>query len=211
LYEVNRTAFLVVDPYNDFMTPGGKMYETTKESADSVGFYEHMRRLLPAVRAAGIQIVVVPHLRWRKGQFDNWNHINTIQTQGRDTQAFEDGAWGGDWNEEFGPKAGDIVVNEHWAQNGFANTDLHLQLKERDIDRIVLVGFIANSCVEATGRYGMELGYHVTLISDAIGAFDMEGMEAARINGPMFAHAIHTTDEWIALLPQSGDGAHNDI
>jgi nicotinamidase-related amidase len=30
------------------------------------------------------------------------------------------------------------------------------------------VGFIANSCVEATGRYGMELGYHVTLVEDAI-------------------------------------------
>ncbi|MFL6379670.1 MAG: hypothetical protein ACJ71F_03980 [Nitrososphaeraceae archaeon] len=29
---------------------------------------------------------------------------------------------------------------------------------------------IANTCIEATGRLGMELGYHVTIIKDAIAA-----------------------------------------
>ena len=63
-----------------------------------------------------------------------------------------------------------MIVLEHWAQNGFANTDLDAQLKQHNIQNIVLVGFIANSCDQATGRFGMELGYHVTLIKDATAA-----------------------------------------
>jgi nicotinamidase-related amidase len=36
-----------------------------------------------------------------------------------------------------------------------------------------------NTCIEATARLGMELGYHVTLIKDAIAALSHEGMHAA--------------------------------
>ena len=202
-YERERTALLIVDPYNDFMTEGGSMYAATKETADSVGYYENMRKLVPAVRAAGIQVFIVPHHRTRKDDFDNWVHVNPIQLETKARNAFGVGTWGGEWNPEFGPKAGDIVVLEHWAQNGFAGTDLDAQLKQHGIQRIVLVGFIANSCVEATGRYGMELGYHVTLIKDATAAFNPEGMTAAGVNALMFAHAILTTKEWLAALPTS--------
>jgi hypothetical protein len=37
----------------------------------------------------------------------------------------------------------------------------------RGIQKIILVGMVANTCVEGTARLGMELGYHVTLIKDA--------------------------------------------
>jgi nicotinamidase-related amidase len=200
-YDPTRTALLIVDPYNDFMSEGGKFYDATKETADSVGFYDNMRALLPAVRAAGIQVVVVPHHRARIDDFARWRHVNEFQKIGKDSMAFEVDTWGGEWNEEFGPRPGDIVVHEHWAQNGFANTDLDEQLRQLDVDKIVLVGFIANSCIEATARFGMELGFHVTLIQDATAAFSEAGMEAARVNGPMYAHAILRTQEFLATLP----------
>jgi nicotinamidase-related amidase len=61
---------------------------------------------------------------------------------------------------------------------------------------------IANTCIEATARLGMELGYHVTLIKDATAAFSHEGMHSAHeVNGPQFAHAILTTKELLLLLP----------
>src|ERR1700712_519611 len=200
-YDPTRTALLVVDPYNDFMSEGGKFYEQTKETADSVGFYEHMRVLLPAVRASGIQVVVVPHHRARPDDFAKWRHVNEFQKLGKDTDAFAVDTWGGEWSPEFGPQPGDIVVHEHWAQNGFANTDLDEQLRQLGVDKIVLVGFIANSCIEATARFGMELGFHVTLIQDATAAFSEEGMQAARVNGPMYAHALISTEEFLAQLP----------
>jgi nicotinamidase-related amidase len=61
---------------------------------------------------------------------------------------------------------------------------------------------IANTCIEATARLGMELGYHVTLIKDATAALSHEGMHAAlEVNGPLFTHAILTTKELLGLLP----------
>ena len=57
---------------------------------------------------------------------------------------------------------------------------------------------IANTCIEATGRFAAELGYHVTLVKDATAAFSNEAMHAAHeINGPTFAHSILTTAELI--------------
>jgi len=58
------------------------------------------------------------------------------------------------------------IALEHWAQNGFANTDLDAQLKQHGISKLIMVGFIANSCVEATARFGMELGYHNPVLNN---------------------------------------------
>ncbi|MGU3293200.1 isochorismatase family cysteine hydrolase [Williamsia sp. M5A3_1d] len=206
-YSPATTALLVVDPYNDFMSEGGKLYDLTKKTADSVGFYDNMRSLLPAVRAAGLPVVVVPHHRARPDDFDKWTNVNPFQQMSKTTKGFEAGTWGGEFNQEFGPQPGDIVVHEHWAQNGFANTDLDAQLRQLVIQNIVVVGFVANSCVEATARTGMELGFHVTLLSDATAAFDQAGMDAARVNATMYAHASLTTAEFVAALPEAAAGA----
>jgi nicotinamidase-related amidase len=65
----DRTALLIVDPYNDFMRKGGKLYEATKQTAEAVGFYANMRKLIPAIRAARIQVIIVPHYRWRERDY----------------------------------------------------------------------------------------------------------------------------------------------
>jgi len=200
-YAADRTALLVVDPYNDFMSEGGKLFNAIKATADASGMFGNLRALLPKVRSAGIQVFIVPHHRSHAHDFDNWQHINMFQEAGLPTKAFEVGTWGGEFNPEFGPQEGDVVIKEHWAQSGFANTDLDLQLKQHGIQKIILVGLIANSCIESTGRFGMELGYHVTLVKDATAAFSAEGMKAAETNGPMFAHAILTTKELLERLP----------
>src|SRR5260370_342988 len=58
-YAADRSALLIVDPYNDFMSQGGKLYEATRETAEAVGFYDHMRQLIPAIRAARIQVTIM--------------------------------------------------------------------------------------------------------------------------------------------------------
>jgi nicotinamidase-related amidase len=201
-YLADETALLIVDPYNDFMSEGGKLYERTKKTAEAVGFYNNMRKLIPAVRAAHIKVFIVPHHRWRKGDYKGWKHMNPSQIRANRDQDFAAGTWGGEFHPEFGPREGDVIIHEHWGQSGFANTDLDSQLKQLGIEKIVLVGMIANTCVESTARLGMELGYHVTIIKDATAAFSHEGMYAAHeVNGPQFAHAILTTKELLNLLP----------
>ena len=204
-YPAYNTALLIVDPYNDFMSKGGKLYERTKETAEAVGFYDNMRKLISAVRTAHIQVFIVPHHRWREGAYKGWKHMNPSQIRANEDQDFAAGTWGGEFHPEFGPCEGDVIVLEHWTQSGFANTDLDSQLKQRGIEKIILVGMIANTCIEATAHLGMELGYHVTVIKDAIAAFSQDGMHSMNeINGPTFAHTIVTTKE-LSLLP-SEDG-----
>jgi nicotinamidase-related amidase len=199
-YETDRTALLIVDPYNDFMSEGGKLHDAIKPTADASGMFDNLRKLIPAVRSLGIQVFIVPHHRSHEGDFDGWQHMSLFQKQSAPLKAFEVGTWGGEFNPEFGPRKGDVIVHEHWAQSGFANTDLDAQLKQHGIQKIILVGLIANSCIESTGRFGMELGYHVTLVKDATAAFSPEGMIAAATNAPMFAHAILTTDDLLTQL-----------
>ena len=200
-YSKDTTALLIIDPYNDFMSEGGKLYKQTLETAKEAGFYENMRKLIPAVRAAGIGVFIVPHHRAVNGDYDNWLAVTSSQRGSARSMLFAAGTWGGDWHPEFGPKPGDVIIKEHWAQSGFANTDLDQQLKQHGIRKVILVGFIANTCVESTGRFAMEPGYHVTLVKDATAAFSKEGMTAAQVNAPTFAHAIKTTSELIQALP----------
>ena len=76
------------------------------------------------------------------------------------------GSWGGEVRSEFAPKAGEIVAMEHWCSSGFANTDLDLLLKKHGIHRLIVIGLIAHTCVEATVRFAAELGYEVTMVKD---------------------------------------------
>lgn len=200
-YDAARTGLLLVDPYNDFLSDGGKLWPLVRDVAEEVGLLEHLRSIVAAARSAGIRVFVVPHLRWEPGVYDGWGHPNPTQRQHDAVQLFAKGSWGGEWHPDFVPQASDVVIKEHWAQSGFANTDLDLQLKQHGISHVVAVGMIANTCIESTTRFAMELGYHVTLVRDATAAFNQEGMRAAHIvNGPTFAHSILNTSELLAAL-----------
>jgi nicotinamidase-related amidase len=200
-----QTALILVDPYNDFLSDGGKLWPYVRDVAHSVGLHDNLRLIVAAVRRLGVRIFIAPHHRWEPGDFAGWEYPNPDQLGGAQLQAFAKGSWGGDWHPDFMPQPGDIIAKEHWAQNGFANTDLDIQLKQHGIRRVILVGLIANTCIEATGRYAMELGYHVTLVKDATAAFSADRMHAAHeLNGPNFAHAILTTQELLAVISAPG-------
>lgn len=200
-FTANRTGLLLVDPYNDLLSDGGKLWPQAKAVAEAVDLLSHLRALVEAARSRAVVVFYVPHRRWREGDYDGWRHPGPGQTLTDRESIFAEGMWGGDWHSELVPQPGDVVIQQHWGQNGFANTDLDFQLKQRGIEKIIVAGMVANICVEATARCSAELGYHVTLVRDATAAFSPEAMHAAHeINGPTFAHAILTTDAVIAAL-----------
>ena len=201
-YPRDRTGVLLVDPYNDFISEGGKVQPKAKAVMDAVGTVAHMREVVDAARAAGIRVFYVPHHRSRPGDFTAWKYPTPYQQGAARVQVFAEDDWGGEWHPDFQPHDGDIVASHHWS-SGFAGTDLDVQLRQHGIDRIVLVGLLANTCIEATGRYGMELGYHVTLVRDATAAYSEEAMRCAHdINGPTYAHAIVDTATLLAAFPR---------
>lgn len=207
-YASGRTGLVLIDPYNEFFAEPGKVWAIVRDVAGTVNLHEHLRQILDAVRAAGIQVFVAPHRRMHPGDYDNWKYLTSGQRAMRQGQMLVEGSWGAQWHPDFAPQPGDVICHEHWVSGGFANTDLDFQLQQHDIDKIILVGLIAHTCVESTGRFGAELGYHVTLVTDATAAGSAAAMNAAHtITGPTFAHAIVTTDELLTALAASARAA----
>ncbi|AIQ12259.1 isochorismatase family cysteine hydrolase [Paenibacillus durus] len=200
-YDSTNTGLLLVDPYNDFLASEGKLYPYAKEVAESVNMLEHLKEIVEAVRKSGIQVFFVPHHRFEPGDFSTWKYPTPYQLSTAKAQPFAKGTWGGEFHPDFQPQEGDIIIKEHWSQSGFANTDLDHQLKVHGVSKIIIIGMLANTCIESTARFGMELGYHVALVKDATAAFSREAMHAAHeINGPTIVHEILTTEELINAL-----------
>jgi nicotinamidase-related amidase len=200
-YEPAHTGLVLVDPYNEFLSEGGKLWPRVREVAEAVDLHRHLRELLDAVRAAGIQVFIAPHRRWRPGDFDGWTQLRRPHRVVRDGQLYAAGTFGGEWHPDFGPREGDVVATEHWAIDGFAHTDLDQHLRQHGIEQLILAGMTAPGCVEGTGRHALELGYGVTLVKDATAAFSKEHLHAAtELNGPLYADAVRTTAEVTARL-----------
>jgi nicotinamidase-related amidase len=64
VYTKERTALLFVDPYNDFLSEGGKLWPLVEGVAREVGLLDNLRIITAAARKAGICIFIVPHHRW---------------------------------------------------------------------------------------------------------------------------------------------------
>jgi nicotinamidase-related amidase len=200
-YESSRTALLLVDPYNDFLSEGGKIWPMVKTIATEVGLLDNLRAVVAGARSASAKVFIVPHRRWEPGDYESWDHVNPSQHQTQQLKPFAKDTWGGEWHPDFVPLSSDVIIKEHWAQSGFANTDLDFQLKQHGITHVIIVGLLANTCIESTGRFAMELGYHVTLVKDATAAFSHDHMHAAHgLNGPTFAHSILRTSELLTAL-----------
>src|SRR5215813_9287561 len=195
IYDKELTALLVIDPYNDFIAEGGKLWVRVKGVAEANACVPHMVQVLHAARQAKLCVFYALHRRYRPGDYETWKYIAPVQKAAWLHKAFENGTWGGEIRSEFQPKAGEIVATEHWCSSGFANTDLDLQLKKHGIHRLIVMGLIAHTCVEATVRYAAELGYDVTVIKDATADYSDEEMHAALdVNIPNYASAITTSE-----------------
>lgn len=200
-YPMGRTAILLVDPYNDFLSEGGKLWPRVAEQAARVNLLSNMRAVMRTARTASLPILYVPHHRAEPDDLALWDHPTPYQIGGSQVQVFAKDTWGGEWHPDFLPQTKDTIVKEHWGGSGFANTDLDFHLKQKGITHVILIGLIANTCIETTGRFASELGYHVTLVRDATAAFTEAALHAAHeINGPTYAHRICGSEELIGAL-----------
>ena len=195
-YEKEVTALLVIDPYNDFISENGKVWDRLKDVAEANDCVAHMLQVLNAARQAELRVFYALHRRYRRGDYETWKYIAPIQRAAWSRKTIEYGTWGGEIRHEFEPQPGEIVAQEHWCSSGFANTDLDLQLKKHGVHQLIVIGLIAHTCVEATVRYAAELGYEATLVKDATADYsDVEMHAALDVNIPNYASAIVTTDE----------------
>ena len=200
-YDKALTGLLLIDPYNDFISEGGKIWDRVKGVAEANRCIPNMLQVLEAARKTGLKVFYAMHHRYRPGDFETWKYIAPIQRAAWRRRSFEFGTWGGEIRKEFTPLPGEIVAQEHWCSSGFANTDLELQLNKHGIHQLIVVGMVAHTCVEATVRYAAEIGYEVTVVRNATASYTEEQMHAALdVNMPNYASAIVTTEQIVAAI-----------
>jgi nicotinamidase-related amidase len=199
--DVENTALVLVDPYNDFLSPRGQAWPMIRNVAVSNGMIGKARSILDAARNRQMTVAYAPHHRWRPNGLTGRKYLHPTQFMQERSHIFADGKFGGQFLPELAPVDGDIISSEHSCSSGFAGTDLHVQLQARGVTHLVIVGLITNSCIEATARSAVDLGYHVTLVNDAVAAFaPIEHDLAIRENYPRIGHLVTDTSSLLESL-----------
>lgn len=196
------TALVVVDTYNDFLSSEGLTWPLLNLVINEFGVVGNIESTIQACRNAGVLIAFAPHHRYRgENDFSSRKYLHLSQVGQLESKVFSAGEFGGDFYQNLGPTNGDVLASEHTCSSGFADTNLDEQLRKKNITHLVLIGCISNTCVEATARSAVDLGYYVTVVTDAIAAFSpADHRTAVDINYPLVLNNTVTTSEFLVDL-----------
>ncbi|GJC92821.1 isochorismatase hydrolase [Colletotrichum higginsianum] len=97
-FALEKTAVVLIDPYNDFLHPEGKLFPAVQESLTATDTVAHLKTLVAAARSRRVPIFYALHQHWREGIFDGWRHVNPAAAAA--TGIFQEGGWG--WRFSMG-------------------------------------------------------------------------------------------------------------
>ncbi len=149
---------VIVDIQNDYF-PGGAYPLVGTEAAA-----ERASELLAHFRASGEPIVHVQHV-----------------SDAPDATFMRPGTRGVEINEAVAPLADEPVLLKG-SPNAFLGTELEQRIRDASVDEVVVVGMMTSMCVDSTVRAAADLGFSVTVASDACAAPDLSFGDA-RIAG----------------------------
>jgi nicotinamidase-related amidase len=109
-------------------------------------------------------------------------HLSIVYVQNNGGEGDPDmpGTPGWQIHPALAPATGDLVIQKH-TPDSFHETNLQSELEARRIRRLIIAGMQTEMCIDATCRRAHALGYEVTLVSDAHGTFDGDGLTASQI------------------------------
>ena len=202
-----RTALIITDPQNDFLSPEGATWGLVGASVEANGTVANIATLMQTAKASGIEVFISPHYYYPTdagwqfgGAVETMMHsINMFDRKGALTTVGFEGS-GADWLEVYKPLINDgktVVTSPHKVYGPQSN-DLALQLRKRGIDKVILGGMSANLCVESHLRDLLEQGFEVAVVKDATAAAqtpDIDGYAAAVTNFRFLASTVWTTDQ----------------
>jgi nicotinamidase-related amidase len=207
-----RTALLITDPQNDFLSPKGVTWGVVGESVTKNNTVENIDSLFEAAKANDMPVFISPHYYfptdhgWQfEGALEALMHaIGMFDRKGAlTTEGFEGS--GADWLEQYKKYISDgetVVTNPHKVYGPETN-DLVLQLRKRGIDKVILGGMSANLCTESHMRELIEQGFEVAVVSDATAAAIVEegnGYESALVNFRFIANTVWTTEQAVEKI-----------
>jgi len=219
--EPGRTALVLTDPQNDFLSPEGVTWGVVGASVTENNTVAHIDALLKSAKANNIPVYVSPHYYYPTD--DGWKFGGAVETMMHGIHMFSrDGALsmegfegsGADWLEQYKPYLNDgktIVSSPHKVYGPDSN-DLVLQLRKRGIDKVVLAGMSANLCVESHLRALLEAGFEVAVVADATAAAiipddGLDGYQAAITNFRFLASDVWKTDYAVSAFSGNAPSA----
>lgn len=207
-----RTALVITDPQNDFLSPKGLTWVVVGKSVTENNTVENIETLLKTAKAQGIPVFISPHYYyptdhgWQfEGALEKLMHnIGMFDRKGAlTTEGFEGS--GADWLERYKPYINDgatIVTSPHKVYGPETN-DLVLQLRKRGIDKVILGGMSSNLCTESHMRELIEQGFEVAVVSDATAGAQVEegdGYASSLVNFRFIANTVWTTKEAVQKI-----------
>ncbi len=207
------TAVLVTDPQNDFLSEQGVTWQLVGDSVTENKTVENIERLMQTAKSNGFEVFISP--RYYYPTDHSWKFGGTLEKLMHEISMFDRSGVlslegftgsGADWLERYKPLIEDgktIVASPHKVY-GPENNDVMLQLRKRNISKVILAGMSANLCVESHMRELLERGFEVAVVKDATaGARHPElgdGYQAALVNYAYIANAVLTTDEAVKAM-----------
>jgi nicotinamidase-related amidase len=213
-----RTAVVITDPQNDFLSPQGVTWGLVGASVEANGTVGNIATLMKSAKANGIDVFISPHYYYPTDH--GWQFGGAVETMMHSINMFDrtgalsleglEGS-GADWLPLYKPLINDgktVVASPHKVYGPESN-DLALQLRKRGIDKVILGGMSANLCVEAHLRELIEQGFEVAVVKDATAAAqtpDIDGYAAAVTNFRFLASTVWTTEQAsAAMLAAAGE------
>jgi len=210
--DMERTALVITDPQNDFLSPDGVAWDVVGKSVTENNTVENIEKLMKAAKANNLPVFISPHYYyptdkgWKfEGALEVLMHkIHMFDRQGQLNLEGFTGS-GPDWLERYKPliEDGQTIVTHAHKLFGPETNDLVLQLRKRHIDKVILAGMSANLCTESHMRELMEQGFEVAVVKDATAAAilpGLDGYQAATINFRMIANTVWTTEEAVKMM-----------
>jgi len=208
----SKSALVVIDPQNDFLSPGGVSWPFFGESIVENDTVEHIRKLFETAKELDLVVAVSPHYYYPVDHYWHFggplekvmHSINMFGRKGPTTLEEFEGS-GADFLDQYKPYILDgktIIASPHKVYGPETN-DLVLQLRKQGVSQVILAGMAANLCVESHLRELIEQGFEVLVVRDATAGPRVpegDGYLAAMINYRFLAHALWTTEETIRHL-----------
>lgn len=210
-----RTAIVITDPQNDFLSPDGVTWGVVGKSVTENNTVANIESLLKIAKANNLPVFISPHYYYPTDK--GWKFEGALEVLMHNIGMFDrkdalslDGfeGSGADFLEIYKPYIQDgktVVTSPHKVYGPEAN-DLVLQLRKRGIDKVILAGMSANLCTESHLRELLEQGFEVAVVKDATAAAvipDGDGYAAALVNFRFIANAVWTTEEAVEAIKQT--------
>lgn len=210
----DRTALVLVDIQNDFLTEGGKYYVMIEELMKRNNVNANLETLLKTAKDLGFPVFMSPHYFFphdHKGK-TRLSPMEDLALKGgvvarQSPLHFDDVPGGGadvpDRFRKYMEDSDTTVVSRHIT---YAPTnDLAYMLRRRRVEKVIMAGPVANLCLEDHMRNLIRDGFETVMVRDAVAAAANEegaGYVAAMINWRFMANAVWTTEETVRRMAE---------